>query len=594
MRNRFIGQVAETINGALQVPAWLTVHESSILPVAAWRLDETSGTMAADAVGDRDGTHGPGVTVGETGQVSIAALYEATADAQTTIGDELDFTGAEPLSIAAWVNVDALLGEALIAQKYTGNEGYRFRVVGGKLRFSIWSDESSSAGLDVETTASEIAPGEWLHVAVTYVGTDMVQDAGDITLYVNGAAVGVTIVENSISGSAGNAADLELGGQAANNYLLDDIAIFDRELRPSEVVAISLAGAEGVSVADGVAPVYRAAQGAITELGFFSLRIAFRVFYEQDAVDTIHTLLAIGAGCRVFFRASDAKVVLEVDGYELASAALEFPPGTTLTVDVEHTEERRRLRVRGADVGDGLFDAAPRPATEIESMIYVLGTQDGAEEAAELVSLRPLNATTFAQLASDRLLAQSDGDEVLEALVAALAAEPAVSHDTALMLRDSYDLDHAVGAQQDTVGSIVGLRREGYEDDRYRDFLKIQVELILAQARDDGEWTGTAPNIIRIVRTFVGPDAPQVIYTSSPPYSYTVNVEGLDITEAPLLVRFLRTATYAGVLGLVEVGVGEESVMGSAAVTITGEGIMGSASVTVTGAMDMDTVLEVS
>src|SRR5690606_16481946 len=39
------------------------------IPAHAWRLDETSGTTAADAIGSLHGTHGAGVTVNQTGRI---------------------------------------------------------------------------------------------------------------------------------------------------------------------------------------------------------------------------------------------------------------------------------------------------------------------------------------------------------------------------------------------------------------------------------------------------------------------------------------------------------------------------------------------
>ena len=155
----------------------------------------------------------------------------------------------------------------------------------------------------------------------------------------------------------------------------------------------------------------------------------------------------------------------------------------------------------------------------------------------------------------------------------------------------AFDLAIAVGENLDDIGSVVGLPREGFTDARYRVFLEIQTLLLLAQARADADWTGTGGNIIAIARQFVGPTTAAVVLTNHPPYSYTLGVPGLVVAEAFLLARFLKIATYAGVLGQMFIILASDSLWDSTAVAVTGGGIYCSASVAVAGCATYNTVV---
>lgn len=127
-------------------------------------------------------------------------------------------------------------------------------------------------------------------------------------------------------------------------------------------------------------------------------------------------------------------------------------------------------------------------------------------------------------------------------------------------IRESFDVDTAHGDQQDKIGGLIGLPRRGFDDERYRTFQKIQILLLLAAARADGEWTGTVPNILRICRTFVGEGAGQVLYHATPPYAFTLSIPGVEsLDELDLLIYFLCRACYAGVLGVVYFALGAVS-----------------------------------
>lgn len=158
----------------------------------------------------------------------------------------------------------------------------------------------------------------------------------------------------------------------------------------------------------------------------------------------------------------------------------------------------------------------------------------------------------FCELAQDRVLIQMDdapSNRKFRDLICILVEGLGEYRDVALDVAAAFDLDAAIGVQLDAIGAVVGLPRQGYPDDRYRTFLRIQIDLLLGGNREGGNWTGTHNNILSIVRTFIGPGPDPIILTNYAPYSFTLSIPGLDPAEIPILRRFLCIALYAAVLG---------------------------------------------
>lgn len=177
----------------------------------------------------------------------------------------------------------------------------------------------------------------------------------------------------------------------------------------------------------------------------------------------------------------------------------------------------------------------------------------------------------FCELGECRVLSQMpDGSNgpsdtrVLRDLICIFLESLGVIRDVAIEVGEAFDVTTAVGEQLDFIGSVVGLPRQGFSDDRYRTFLQIQIELLLSATRDEAEWTGTVPNILRICRTFIGAAVVDpVVYRGIPPYSYDLTVPGVTLVEIPQLIRFVCQATYAGVLGQIVIQLGANGVWDS-------------------------------
>lgn len=115
----------------------------------------------------------------------------------------------------------------------------------------------------------------------------------------------------------------------------------------------------------------------------------------------------------------------------------------------------------------------------------------------------------------------------------------------------AFDVNTAVGQQQDMIGSVIDLPRRGFTDEQYRKFQRMQILLLLSNRREDGHWTGNVDNLVKICRVFLGgtPGDGAIKLRNTPPYSYVLEVENLTLEDLPDLAYFLCRAQYAGVLG---------------------------------------------
>lgn len=145
---------------------------------------------------------------------------------------------------------------------------------------------------------------------------------------------------------------------------------------------------------------------------------------------------------------------------------------------------------------------------------------------------------------------------------------------TAQLVRTAFDLNTAVGDQLDQIGSLVNLTRSGFDDDRYRTLLQIQVELLIAARNDNPNWTGTVNNILTICRKFIGSGVAQpVVLQNTSAYAFVLSVPNVTPSEITILARFICQAIYAGVLGQIIILPVTGDVWGSVHGPVTNQGI---------------------
>jgi len=206
-------------------------------PAGYWRLNETSGTTAADSSGSaQNGTYQNGITLGQSGPMagSGAAHLDGVDDAvsvPSASGGVLNPTAA--LSVESWVRLDAYTGNyprlvskpgvyELVLYVYPGGEG--------RLEWDVYTPTEVST---TTSYAQRLLLHTWYHVAATY-------DGATARLYVNG----VERANRAVSGSLvqnGNAltlsrADRPLAGS------LSEVAVYGTALTAAQVQAHYAAG----------------------------------------------------------------------------------------------------------------------------------------------------------------------------------------------------------------------------------------------------------------------------------------------------------------------------------------------------------------
>lgn len=191
----------------------------------------------------------------------------------------------------------------------------------------------------------------------------------------------------------------------------------------------------------------------------------------------------------------------------------------------------------------------------------------------------------YCDIADGRVLAQMDDTPTtrnFRDLICELVKQMGTFEDVAIDVSEGFDVDVAQGVQLDSIGEVVGLKRQGFGDNDYRRFLNIQIDLLLGGARDESNWTGTHENILSITRTFIGTGVPDpIILINFPPYAFLLTIPNITLAEMDILTTFICKAIYAGVLGQVIVLLASDSLWNSDSVAVTDGGVWGSASVAV-------------
>lgn len=172
-------------------------------------------------------------------------------------------------------------------------------------------------------------------------------------------------------------------------------------------------------------------------------------------------------------------------------------------------------------------------------------------------------------LSGARTLAQMPDPGVFRRWLCAYASETADGIGVVNVFAGAFNLPGASGEQLDLIGAWINLPRQGIvSDDRYRIWLGIQALLL------SGLDVGKGTNILAITRLFVG-ESPDPIHLVNGQYAYELSFPGFDFgSEVPQLIRFLRIATWAAVLGYIywDLG-GVWAYDETGSIPVTGEGI---------------------
>jgi RHS repeat-associated protein/uncharacterized repeat protein (TIGR01451 family) len=209
-------------------------------PNAWWRLDDPTGTTAADASGNaQTGTYvgarssTPGVAADD---LSTAASFNGT-DAVVTVphSSTLDLDSGTNFTIEGWVKTTAT-GSRVLASKMNEDvqkRGWQLWLENGILNFHQTSDTSTGNWVGARGVRA-LDDGGWHHVAVTRSASG----GSGLTLWVDGTAEPTVVYQNGLTATSLTAAGLRIGARTGLNFYsgsLDEAALYRRTLTAAEI-----------------------------------------------------------------------------------------------------------------------------------------------------------------------------------------------------------------------------------------------------------------------------------------------------------------------------------------------------------------------
>ena len=210
--------------------------------VGWWKLDETSGTSAADSSGNGNtGTLTNGPTWTAAGADNGALTLVKASSQYVNVPDAASLQLSGSWTVSAWVNpttVPTSGGGVKVITKddASNNSNYGISIVNNTsgctgLGFRIFFDPGANS-----CYTTTITPGTWYHVVGVW---DSV--AKNLMVYLSGALVNTQNIPSNVPTSAPGG-PLELGGEAGvSAYLdgtLDDARVYNRALSAAEIMRL--------------------------------------------------------------------------------------------------------------------------------------------------------------------------------------------------------------------------------------------------------------------------------------------------------------------------------------------------------------------
>lgn len=193
------------------------------IPVATWRMDETSGSKMVDSAGDHNGTLS-NVIVGRPGVSGRAYEFNGTSSiVRVPDGPGLDPGGAD-FTYSAWMKTTTLPPNAtsdIIRKGLSTTSGGDYKMelypVNGSARARCFI--RGSTGQATAGGGNDLDDGDWHHIVCRRSGHAL-------TLSIDGTTVKTTTVS---VGSISNSAEVVVGAKSTSqdfyDGLLDDVQI---------------------------------------------------------------------------------------------------------------------------------------------------------------------------------------------------------------------------------------------------------------------------------------------------------------------------------------------------------------------------------
>jgi len=208
------------LNESSVVKAMQGIVEATTVPLAHWKLDETSGTIASDSAGDHDGTvKGNPLWLPDGGMLGGALQLDGDGD-YVEIGDHADFDLTAQMTVSAWIQVDTFDRQwhAIVTKGDSAWRLHRYRA-NNTIGFHYTRPGTTYAAAN---GVRSVKDGEWHHVAGTC-------DGSVICLYIDGTLDAFSATSGPM---ATNSHPVLIGENAEQRSrywhgLIDDVRLYD-------------------------------------------------------------------------------------------------------------------------------------------------------------------------------------------------------------------------------------------------------------------------------------------------------------------------------------------------------------------------------
>lgn len=202
-------------------------------PVAYWRLGETSGTTAADAVGTYTGTYSNAPTLGAAGALTndtnTAVRFDGTEDVR--FGDVDPLLGASAFSVEAWVYCDAVGDKVIVGQNNATAMSFTMQT---RTEHDLFFYVNGS--IAARSTAA-VPTGRWVHIVATYDNGN----TANIAIYFDGVKQALQAGPSAWGTVQDSPADFRIASQEYVGYEfyfaggIDEVALYKHVLTPEQI-----------------------------------------------------------------------------------------------------------------------------------------------------------------------------------------------------------------------------------------------------------------------------------------------------------------------------------------------------------------------
>ncbi len=198
-------------------------------PVGYWRLEETSGTTAANSVAPSGAGTYQGVTLGVPGLLATASDKAVTfsgANSRVQIASNAALSPSTQVTAEAWIKPSTLPLAGAFNSIVTKAESYSLQFNGPRLEFTIMQNGTRRR---LQAPQNAIVAGTTYHVVGTYDGTIQ-------RLYINGAQVASAALTGAITT---NTNSLYIGSWNGSSEFfrgtVDEVAVYGTALTAGQI-----------------------------------------------------------------------------------------------------------------------------------------------------------------------------------------------------------------------------------------------------------------------------------------------------------------------------------------------------------------------